>query len=81
MNTTQFCGSMWWMCPIVMGIVLVIVVSMIVCMRRRGGCGMPAWMGGGRPSAGETPLDVLKMRYAKGEITKDEFERMKKDIG
>lgn len=29
---------------------------------------------------GETPLDILSRRYAKGEITKDDFERMKKDI-
>jgi putative membrane protein len=28
----------------------------------------------------ETPLDVLKRRYAQGEIGKDEFDRMKKDI-
>ena len=28
----------------------------------------------------ETPLDVLKKRYARGEIKKGEFEQMKKDI-
>ncbi|MBO8131992.1 MAG: SHOCT domain-containing protein [Candidatus Marinimicrobia bacterium] len=31
-------------------------------------------------SVNESPLDVLKSRYARGEITKEEFERMKKDI-
>jgi putative membrane protein len=32
------------------------------------------------PGRGETPLDILKRRYAQGEIGKDDFDRMKKDL-
>jgi len=48
--------------------VLVIAVYLIVRSTRQG-------------QPGETPLDILKMRYAKGEITKEEFEQKKKDLG
>lgn len=29
----------------------------------------------------ESPLDILNRRYAKGEITKEQFEQMKRDLG
>lgn len=28
----------------------------------------------------ETPMEIAKKRYAKGEITKEEFEKIKKDL-
>jgi putative membrane protein len=28
----------------------------------------------------ETPIEILKRRYAKGEITKEQYEEMKKDL-
>jgi putative membrane protein len=31
-------------------------------------------------SSGETALDILKKRYARGEISKEEYEGMKQDI-
>jgi len=32
-------------------------------------------------SAGEAPLDILKARYAKGEITKEQLDAIKRDLG
>ena len=34
-----------------------------------------------RETPRETSIDILKRRYAKGEISKEEFEQMKKDLG
>jgi putative membrane protein len=42
------------------------------------------WVSGQRPSStiahGESALDMLKKRYARGEISKEEFESIKKEI-
>lgn len=36
--------------------------------------------GNSKSSTGESPTEILKKRYAKGEITKDEFDRLKREI-
>jgi len=39
-----------------------------------------AIMGAHKAGQNDTALDILKKRYARGEIGKDDFERMKKDV-
>ena len=34
----------------------------------------------GEPAQSETPLGILERRYARGEITKEEFDQMKQDL-
>ena len=31
-------------------------------------------------SAGKRPLDILKQRYARGELTRDEYEQVRRDL-
>ena len=54
---------------------LMLVIAIIFC--RRGGMCCGPW---GSMSQHRSPLDILKERYARGEISEDEFDRMKKDI-
>jgi len=35
---------------------------------------------GQTPAQGESHLDILKKRYAKGEISKEDYDRMKRDL-
>jgi putative membrane protein len=38
------------------------------------------WLGSSSSPRGETPLEILKARYARGEIGKDEYERMRREL-
>ncbi|HEX2865829.1 MAG TPA: SHOCT domain-containing protein [Ignavibacteriales bacterium] len=67
----------WWMMagPLFWIVVIGVIVYAILNRSRH-------YPGGpGLPHQEETPLDILKKRYAKGEITRDQYEQMKKDLG
>ncbi len=52
-------------------------IWLIVTLTRRGSAITTLGPGG----TAQTPLDILKMRYARGEINKEQFEEMKRDLG
>ena len=63
-------GSIW-MFPFFPIIILVVILYFV--SGRNYGC-----LSG--PNSGDSVLEILKKRYAKGEITKNEFEEMKKEL-
>ncbi len=65
-----FMGGMWfgWIFWIFIAAVIIWAIVKIANNNSNRGVGS------------NTPLDVLKNRYARGEITKDEFEKIKKDL-
>ncbi len=77
-------GNFWmggmWIFPLIMLVVVVVFIFLIFGSYGHG----PFWYHHARNSCPaepkETPLEILKKRYAKGEITKEEFEQIKKDV-
>lgn len=72
-------GAGWWMMfggiwmLIFWGAIIALVVWVVKKLTERGAAGSANQQKRG-------PLDIAKERYAKGEISKDEFEQMKKDL-
>ena len=68
-------GGLWM---IILWIVIIVgAVIVIKALLDRGGSGSKTHP---PPDRGDTALDILKKRYAAGEIDREEFERRKKDI-
>lgn len=66
-------GMGWMMLCAFFGVILLAgLVALVVWAIRTSGKG--------RGPAGETAVDILKRRYASGEISREEYERMKQDI-
>ena len=64
-----------WSGAFIMGIAVLILIGVLVYLLFRSS---------GKGTLGsishETPLEILKKRYAQGEITKAQFDEMKKDM-
>lgn len=80
----DFMGHMWNFRPgmmgyygwggIFMGCLFLILIGVAIYLL------VKAVSGGGAKPSSETPLDILEKRYARGEITREEFTKMKKDL-
>jgi len=44
------------------------------------GVGVRWFLAQGKQTEGNSPLEILRQRYARGEINKEEFEARKKDL-
>ncbi len=66
-----FGGIFMWL------LVIVLIAAAVYFVVRQRGDVFPPPAG---PRENETPLDILKKRYARGEIDREEFEQRKKDL-
>ena len=69
---------MGWFGPIIMTAFWIAVIVGIVVLIRWLVLSVKA--GGHATTAGESALEILKKRYVRGEINKEEFEEKKKDL-
>lgn len=80
MGPEYFWGGGMWIFPLIMLVVMLVVIYLIFGRGRMS----PPWYYNDRHyrtnDTSDIALDILKQRYAKGEISKEEFERIKKDI-
>lgn len=86
-NAGLWSGSGWSWLMLIVGVVfwiaiVVAVILLIIWLYRqvsgKSGGGVEGSRGG---AVGESPLEILQKRYARGEITVKEFEAMKKELG
>ncbi len=76
MGPGEFFSSGMWIIPVVM-IILCYLFFRSGMIKRFGNSPSGS---SNKTSSDESALDILKKRYAKGEISKTEFEDMKKDL-
>ena len=63
---TMFGGGFMWL------IWILLIVAIVVMVK--------AWSGGSSGSRDESPMEILKKRYARGEIDEEEFEHRRREL-
>ncbi len=64
-----------------MGFELILVVAVIVGAIAYAQGWRPKFNQSGPANSSQTPLEILKDRYARGEITRDEYDQIRRDLG
>jgi uncharacterized membrane protein len=72
--------GVWWFLPFVGIFVFMMLACFLFRRVFRGGMFCCAGGAGGRGVAPDDPVGILKSRYARGEIGREEYERMKREI-
>jgi putative membrane protein len=62
-------------------LVWIALIVLVVVLLVRWVAGVPGHGHPYSPPAGKTPLDILKERFARGEIDKEEFEERRRVLG
>jgi len=71
----------WFMFPIIGLVVMLVVLAFVLGPRGPlAHLGAPGRWGEPPGPPGESALDILKRRYARGEITREQFEQMRRDV-
>jgi len=69
----------WFFGPMMMIVFIAVVVLVVVLVVRW--LGGPGHSAGSHGPSGKAPLDILKERFARGEIDKEEFEERRRSLG
>jgi putative membrane protein len=73
-----------WVFPVMMPVLMLVVLLVVVYLLFGRGGFRPPWQERGHRHedrlGSENALEILKQRYARGEITREEFQQMKNDI-